>query len=184
MRIANLHRVLGTDASLDPTAVEKEVRKQMAERQVRAAEEGLPAGCVHGRWVFVAHQSAQVCCQDKCLLIFYFSNAHAVHPQAAHEDRNLARKLTPAERRDKKLRKLFGVAAVEAGVTEVAGAGKKGGAAAAAAASGAAAAAAGVDLVCSVYRVGRLTDPQHRFKVDANARENHMTGECTPAYAW
>ncbi|PNW79461.1 hypothetical protein CHLRE_09g416000v5 [Chlamydomonas reinhardtii] len=128
VRIANLHRVLGTDASLDPTAVEKEVRKQMAERQ------------------------------------------------AAHEDRNLARKLTPAERRDKKLRKLFGVAAVEAGVTEVAGAGKKGGAAAAAAASGAAAAAAGVDLVCSVYRVGRLTDPQHRFKVDANARENHMTG--------
>ncbi len=35
VRIANLHRVLGTDASLDPTAVEKEVRKQMAERQVR-----------------------------------------------------------------------------------------------------------------------------------------------------
>ncbi|KAG2437008.1 hypothetical protein HYH02_011440 [Chlamydomonas schloesseri] len=128
VRIANLHRVLGTDASLDPTAVEKEVRKQMAERQ------------------------------------------------AAHEDRNLARKLTPAERADKKLRKLFGAAAVEAGVTEVAGAGKKGGAAAAAAASGAAAAAAGVDLVCSVYRVGRLTDPQHRFKVDVNAKENHMTG--------
>ncbi|GFR42882.1 hypothetical protein Agub_g3874 [Astrephomene gubernaculifera] len=129
VRIANLHRVLGTDASLDPTAVEKEVRKQMAERQ------------------------------------------------AAHDDRNLARMLTPAERRDKKLRKLFGSAAVEAGVAEVGAAGKAGrAAAAAAAANAAAAAAAGVDVVCSVYRVGRMTDPQHRFKVDANARENHMTG--------
>lgn len=38
VRIANLHRVLGTDAALDPTAVEKEVRKQMAERQVRSRE--------------------------------------------------------------------------------------------------------------------------------------------------
>ncbi|GIL51848.1 hypothetical protein Vafri_7756 [Volvox africanus] len=128
VRIANLHRVLGTDAALDPTAVEKEVRKQMAERQ------------------------------------------------AAHEDRNLARKLTPAERRDKKLRKLFGTTAVESGAADVGarGPGAKRGAAAAAAT--AAAAAAGVDIICSVYRVGRLTDPQHRFKVDANARENHMTG--------
>ncbi|GLI69699.1 hypothetical protein VaNZ11_014388 [Volvox africanus] len=128
VRIANLHRVLGTDAALDPTAVEKEVRKQMAERQ------------------------------------------------AAHEDRNLARKLTPAERRDKKLRKLFGATAVESGAADVGarGPGAKRGAAAAAAT--AAAAAAGVDIICSVYRVGRLTDPQHRFKVDANARENHMTG--------
>ncbi|GIM15975.1 hypothetical protein Vretimale_18646 [Volvox reticuliferus] len=128
VRIANLHRVLGTDATLDPTAVEKEVRKQMAERQ------------------------------------------------AAHEDRNLARKLTPAERRDKKLRKLFGATAVESGAADVGarGPGAKRGAAAAAAT--AAAAAAGVDIICSVYRVGRLTDPQHRFKVDANARENHMTG--------
>ena len=48
-------RVLGAEATADPTAVEREVRLQMEERA------------------------------------------------AAHEDRNLARKLTPAERRDKKV---------------------------------------------------------------------------------
>ncbi|GLC37090.1 U4/U6-U5 snRNP complex subunit prp3 [Pleodorina starrii] len=128
VRIANLHRVLGTDAALDPTAVEKEVRKQMAERQ------------------------------------------------AAHDDRNLARKLTPAERRDKKLRKLFGATAVESGAADVGARGPGAKRGAAAAAASAAAVAAGVDVICSVYRVGRLTDPQHRFKVDANAKENHMTG--------
>lgn len=52
----------------DPTAIEAEVRKQMAERA------------------------------------------------AAHEDRNLARKLTPAERRDKKLRKLLDDTSLEAQV--------------------------------------------------------------------
>ncbi|KAG2483597.1 hypothetical protein HYH03_017539 [Edaphochlamys debaryana] len=126
VRIANLHRVLGTEGALDPTAVEKEVRKQMAERQ------------------------------------------------AAHDDRNEARKLTPAERREKKLRRLFGSAAVEAGVAEVGGKGKA--AKAAAALAAAQGPGSGIDVICSVYRVGRLTDPQHRFKVDANARENHMTG--------
>jgi hypothetical protein len=35
VRIANLARVLGAEAAADPTAIEKEVRKQMAERQVR-----------------------------------------------------------------------------------------------------------------------------------------------------
>eukprot|EP00201_Polytomella_parva_P009354 CAMPEP_0175070536 /NCGR_PEP_ID=MMETSP0052_2-20121109/18767_1 /TAXON_ID=51329 ORGANISM="Polytomella parva, Strain SAG 63-3" /NCGR_SAMPLE_ID=MMETSP0052_2 /ASSEMBLY_ACC=CAM_ASM_000194 /LENGTH=572 /DNA_ID=CAMNT_0016337657 /DNA_START=15 /DNA_END=1730 /DNA_ORIENTATION=- len=59
VKISNLHRVLGTDVTLDPTAVDLEVRRQMAERQ------------------------------------------------AAHEDRNVARMLTPAERRSKKIRKLF-----------------------------------------------------------------------------
>ncbi len=54
-----LLRSLAAQAVLDPTAIEMETRRQMAERQ------------------------------------------------QAHEDRNLARALTPAERRDKKLRKMF-----------------------------------------------------------------------------
>ena len=49
VKISNLHRVLGAEAAADPTAVEREVRRQMAERQ------------------------------------------------QAHNDRNLARMLTPAE---------------------------------------------------------------------------------------
>jgi U4/U6 small nuclear ribonucleoprotein PRP3 len=59
-------RVLGAESAADPTAVEAEVRRQMAERQ------------------------------------------------AAHDDRNVARMLTPAERRDKKVRKLFDESGVEA----------------------------------------------------------------------
>ncbi|QDZ21187.1 U4/U6 small nuclear ribonucleoprotein Prp3 [Chloropicon primus] len=59
VKISNLVRVLGEDATQDPTKIEKEVRRQMQERQ------------------------------------------------QAHDDRNLARKLTPAERRDKKMRKMF-----------------------------------------------------------------------------
>ncbi len=39
-----MHRVLGEEAALDPTAIEKEVRKQMAERQV-----GAGCGCGRGR---------------------------------------------------------------------------------------------------------------------------------------
>jgi len=58
VRLSNLARVLGADGAADPTAVEAEVRRQMAERA------------------------------------------------AAHEDRNLANALTPAERRAKKAAKL------------------------------------------------------------------------------
>lgn len=57
----------------------------------------------------------------------------------AHEDRNLANKLTPAERREKKIRKLTG-AAEEAEAMHV-----------------------------SVYRVKDLSHPQNRFKVKVNA---------------
>lgn len=119
VRIANLARVLGTEATLDPTAIEQEVRKQMAERQ------------------------------------------------AAHDDRNLSRKLTPAERRDKKLRKLFGADAADAlgegGAAPLARDEPVGNA---------------LDVTCSVYRIAPrgLSNPQHRFKVDVNAKENHMTG--------
>ena len=60
VKISNLMRVLKDEAVLDPTAMEKEVREQMAERE------------------------------------------------QAHQDRNLARMLTPAERREKKMRKLLG----------------------------------------------------------------------------
>ncbi|MCL4123273.1 UNVERIFIED_CONTAM: hypothetical protein GTU68_017263 [Idotea baltica] len=58
VRMANLMRVLGTEAVLDPTKMEKHVREQMAKRL------------------------------------------------KAHEDANAARKLTPDQRREKKLRKL------------------------------------------------------------------------------
>lgn len=40
-----MHRVLGEEAALDPTAIEKEVRKQMAERQVGCWREGACAWC-------------------------------------------------------------------------------------------------------------------------------------------
>lgn len=59
VKISNLMRVMGMEATADPTQIEKEVREQMAERST------------------------------------------------AHEDRNLARKLTASERRDKKSRKMF-----------------------------------------------------------------------------
>lgn len=60
MKISNLMRVLGEEAVQDPTAIEQQVRDQMAERQ------------------------------------------------QAHDDRNEARKLTPAERREKKHAQLVG----------------------------------------------------------------------------
>lgn len=57
----------------------------------------------------------------------------------AHDDRNLARKLTPTERKEKKMKKLLGDAE------------------------------AGVATMVSVYRVGTLSSPQLRFKVSVNA---------------
>lgn len=105
VKISNLHRVLGMEAAADPTAIEQEVRRQMAERL------------------------------------------------AAHEDRNLARKLTPAEAREKKLRKMF----------DQAPAGLEG-------------AGVGPELYCAVYRIASLANPQHAYKVDVNAKENHMSG--------
>ena len=74
--------------------------------------------------------------------------------QAAHEDHNLSRKLTPAERKAKKLRHLFGS---EPGAAAVGGAG-------------------GLDVGVAVYRCGSLADKRLLFKVDVNARENHLSG--------
>lgn len=99
VKISNLMRVLGEEASMDPTAIEKEVRKQMEERQ------------------------------------------------RAHEDRNLARQLTPAEKREKKLKKMF-----DSDLPN--------------------------ETHVAVFRIRRLDNPQHRFKVDVNARENRLTGVC------
>lgn len=62
----------------------------------------------------------------------------------AHQDRNEARKLTPAERAEKKERQMFNDDPVDTHV--------------------------------AVYRVERLNDPRHRFKVEANARQNKLTG--------
>lgn len=102
VKISNLMRVLGTEAAADPTAIEAEVRRQMAERA------------------------------------------------AAHEDRNLARMLTPSERREKKMRKLLGTS-TENGSEEL------------------------PTHVC-LYKVGDLSSPQLRFKVEVNAKENHLRG--------
>lgn len=62
----------------------------------------------------------------------------------AHEDRNLANKLTPAEKREKKIRKLTG------------------------------AAGEGEARPVALYRVADLSAPQHRFKVRANAEVNTL----------
>lgn len=105
VKISNLMRVLGAEAATDPTAIEAEVRRQMAERA------------------------------------------------AAHEDRNLARMLTPAERREKKLRKLLDVPVNGADGTPNGGA-----------------------TSVALYKVGDLSAPQLKFKVEVNAKENHMTG--------
>ncbi|CAL8464003.1 g3538 [Coccomyxa elongata] len=66
--------------------------------------------------------------------------------EQAHKDRNLARKLTPAEKREKKHIKLVG------------------------------AAAEGEAPTVAVYSVDKLNKPAHRFKVRVNAEELHMTG--------
>ena len=96
--VSKLPLFLPAPRAADPTAVEAEVRRQMAERE------------------------------------------------AAHRDRNLANRLTPAERRAKKLRKVMGAPAPE-GACHVA-----------------------------VFRVGDLSSPALRFKVEANAREARMSG--------
>ncbi|KAL3131502.1 U4/U6-U5 snRNP complex subunit prp3 [Trebouxia sp. C0009 RCD-2024] len=98
VKLSNMMRVLGSEATADPTAVEAQVRQQMEDR-------------------------AQ-----------------------AHEDRNLARKLTPAEKKEKKLKKLVGEAN-EGDAPQVA-----------------------------LYKVQDLSNRQHQFKVRVNAQELHMTG--------
>eukprot|EP00890_Picochlorum_soloecismus_P000222 jgi/Picsp_1/11/NSC_00011-R1_u4 u6 small nuclear ribonucleoprotein prp3 len=102
VKISNLMRVLGSESAADPTAIELEVSRQMAERQ------------------------------------------------AAHEDRNLARMLTPAERREKKLKKLLDHPPGQSCTTE------------------------GIQV--AIYKVKDLSLPQNRFKIQVNARENHLTG--------
>ena len=67
--------------------------------------------------------------------------------QQAHDDRNLARKLTPAERREKKIRKLLRDATSEAG-----------------------------EVFTHVYRIENMRNVKNKFKVDINAQENHLTG--------
>lgn len=100
VKMSNLMRVLASEATQDPTKMEKEVRAAAAERE------------------------------------------------QAHVDRNLARMLTPAERKEKKERKLF-----EDGLLGTGG-----------------------ELFVSVFKVGHLKHPQTRYKVDVNAQENRLTG--------
>ncbi|XP_071930088.1 protein RDM16-like isoform X1 [Coffea arabica] len=97
VKMSNLMKVLGSEATQDPTKLEMEIRSAAAERE------------------------------------------------QAHIDRNIARKLTPAERREKKERKLFDDPDK-------------------------------AEIIVSVYKVNYLSHPQARFKVDANAHENRLTG--------
>ena len=69
---------------------------------------------------------------------------------AAHEDRNLARMLSPAERRQKKMKKLLDVLPGES-LSEI---------------------------HVAVYRINHAPTSQNRFKIEVNAFENHLTGAC------
>ncbi|CAD6251204.1 unnamed protein product [Miscanthus lutarioriparius] len=70
----------------------------------------------------------------------------AAEREQAHVDRNIARKLTPSERREKKERKLYD------DPTNT------------------------VETIICVYKIRDLSHPQTRFKVDVNAQENRLTG--------
>ncbi|RLN52781.1 hypothetical protein BBJ29_000749 [Phytophthora kernoviae] len=96
VKLSNMMRVLSEQAVADPSAIERKVREQMAQREKN------------------------------------------------HEMRNLARKLTPEERREKKLRKIK---------QDAAG-----------------------DIHVALFKVPDLSNPQHRFKVDVNAQQYHLTG--------
>ncbi|RAL37012.1 hypothetical protein DM860_003934 [Cuscuta australis] len=98
VKMSNLMKVLGSEATQDPTKLEMEIRSAAAERE------------------------------------------------QAHIDRNIARKLTPDERREKKERKLFDDPN------------------------------SSLETLVSVYKVNDLSHPQTRFKVDVNAQENRLTG--------
>ncbi|KAG1703297.1 hypothetical protein DVH05_008206 [Phytophthora capsici] len=96
VKLSNMMRVLSEQAVADPSAIERKVREQIAQREKN------------------------------------------------HEMRNLARKLTPEERREKKLRKIKADAAG--------------------------------DIHVALFKVPDLSNPQHRFKVDVNAQQYHLTG--------
>ncbi|XP_060175360.1 protein RDM16-like isoform X2 [Lycium barbarum] len=98
VKMSNLMKVLGSEATQDPTKLEMEIRSAAAERE------------------------------------------------QAHVDRNIARKLTPDERREKKERKLFDDPNIAP------------------------------ETIVSVYKINDLSHPQTRFKVDVNAQENRLTG--------
>ncbi|XP_055818451.1 protein RDM16-like [Solanum dulcamara] len=98
VKMSNLMKVLGSEATQDPTKLEMEIRSAAAERE------------------------------------------------QAHVDRNIARKLTPDERREKKERKLFDDSNIAP------------------------------ESIVSVYKINDLSHPQTRFKVDVNAQENRLTG--------
>jgi len=99
VKMSNLMKVRASEATQNPTKLEKEIRTEAAERE------------------------------------------------QAHMDRNVARKLTPAEKREKKERKLFG------DPTTV------------------------VETIVSVYKINKkLSDPKTRFKVRMNAKQNILTG--------
>ncbi|OQR84733.1 U4/U6 small nuclear ribonucleoprotein Prp3 [Achlya hypogyna] len=96
VKLSNMMRVLQDQAVADPSAIERKVRAQVAQREQN------------------------------------------------HEMRNLARKLTPEERREKTLRKLKADAAG--------------------------------DIHVAIFRAPDLSHPQHKFKVDVNAQQLHLTG--------
>ncbi|KAI3964323.1 hypothetical protein MKW92_015187 [Papaver armeniacum] len=97
VKMSNLMKVLGSEATQDPTRLEMKIRSEAAERE------------------------------------------------QAHIDRNIARKLTPAERREKKVKKLFDDPNT-------------------------------LEKIVSVYKIDDLSHLQTRYKVNANAQENLLTG--------
>eukprot|EP00271_Cylindrocystis_brebissonii_P010259 TRINITY_DN2639_c0_g1_i6.p1 TRINITY_DN2639_c0_g1~~TRINITY_DN2639_c0_g1_i6.p1 ORF type:complete len:1240 (+),score=382.36 TRINITY_DN2639_c0_g1_i6:444-4163(+) len=98
VKMSNLMKVLGAEATQDPTRMEQQVKSAAAERE------------------------------------------------QAHADRNMARKLSATEKREKKERKLFEDPE------------------------------SAPEWQVSVYRVVHLGHPQTRFKVDKNAQENRLKG--------
>ncbi|CAI9282359.1 unnamed protein product [Lactuca saligna] len=98
LKMCNLIKVLGSEATQNPTRLEMEIRSAAAQ------------------------------CEQ------------------AHVDRNIARKLTPTERREKKKRKLFD----DHNNT--------------------------LETIVSVYKVNDLSHLQTRFKVDENAQKNRLSG--------
>ena len=42
----------------------------------------------------------------------------------------------------------------------------------------------GNSTLCAVHQVESLAHGQHRFKVDVNAKENHMSGVCVCVGGW
>ena len=116
VKVSNLMRVLTAEATADPTAVEQEARSSLVYYLctvcVPCVYVYCPVLCIsscahltwhHARFIrgFLTAQS--VAFLDACAQV----RKQMAERADAHEDRNLSRMLTPAEKKEKKARKLF-----------------------------------------------------------------------------